>query len=265
MGTVTSEFVDDVAIVTTSNLPANTFDESITDGLATALAEAAERKVRAMVIQADGPLFSGGADVNLFHGTSGEQAHEMFTRAFETVVWAIEAAPYPVIAATHGMCLAAGLEIALASDLIIAAEGTQFAQVEQFIGATTFLGGVNRLTERAGSARAAEIVFSGATYDAETFERWNIINRVVPADELRDSALEWARRLAKGPTAAHAATKDLIRRTADQGVQPADRHLIDTATGLFDSRDMQHAVGLMLEQGPKAFMRNHDDVGFEGR
>src|SRR6266568_7545730 len=104
-----------------------------------------------------------------------------------------------VLTAVHGICYAAGLELALACDLIIAAEGTQLAQVEALIGATTFGGGVYRLSERCGPARAREITFGADTYSAEQFERWNIINRVVTGDELRESALKWAQSLAKGP------------------------------------------------------------------
>ena len=92
-----------------------------------------------------------------------------------------------------------GLELALACDLIIAAEGATFAQVEAKIGAATFLGGVYRLAERCGPARARESVFGVDTYDAAAFERWNIIDRVVPDDDLREAALAWAQQLAKGP------------------------------------------------------------------
>ena len=163
------------------------------------------------------------------------------------------------------MCFAAGLELALACDLIIAAESAQFAQVEAKIGAATFLGGVYRLAERCGPARAKEIVFGAETYDAATFERWNIVNRVVPGEGLREAALAWAQQLAKGPTLAHAATKRLLRHALDQGSRQADRYLLDVAPPLLESRDMQYAVGLLLTQGARKFIQNHAEVVFEGR
>jgi len=181
------------------------------------------------------------------------------------LVEALEDAPFPVIAAVHGMCFAAGLELALACDLIIAAEGATFAQVEAKIGAATFLGGVYRLAERCGPARAREIVFGADTYDAATFERWNIINRVVPDNDLREAALAWAQQLAKGPTLAHAVTKRLLRYALDHGSRPADRYLLDVAPDLLESRDMQYAVGLLLTQGARKFIQNHAEVVFEGR
>ena len=87
-----------------------------------------------------------------------------------------------------------------------------------------------RLAERCGSARAKEIVFGAETYDAATFERWNIVNRVVPDGDLREAALAWGQQLSKGPTLAHAVTKRLLRHALEQGSRQADRYLLDVAT-----------------------------------
>ncbi|MEH0421221.1 enoyl-CoA hydratase/isomerase family protein [Streptomyces sp. B21-083] len=258
------EAIGDVAVVTLTNPPANLFDSSISDGLEAGLRRAKEEGKRALLIQADGPIFSGGADVNLFAGRSATDARELFGQVMP-LIGAIEDAPFPVIAAVQGLCLAAGLEIALAADLVIAAEGTKFAQVEALIGAATFLGGVYRLAERCGSARALEITFSGDQYPAETFERWNIINRVVPGDQLRDESLAWAQRLAKGPTRAHAVSKRLVNHSLAHGPRETDRFVLDAATSLFDTRDMQHGVGLLLSQGSREFLKNHADIVFEGK
>jgi enoyl-CoA hydratase/carnithine racemase len=250
---------DHVAVVTMANPPANLFTGELAARTLEAIRTAESDGVRAMVLRSEGPTFSGGVDVKMFRGTSPAQARIM-------LVSAIERASYPVIAAVHGLCLAAGLEIALACDLIVAAEGTQFAQVEAKIGAATFLGGVYRVAERAGTARALEFTFGGDFFDAAVFERWNIINRVVPADVLEDEALRWARKLALGPTAAHAVTKKLVSRAADHGVHDADRYLLEAATPLFATNDMQHAVELLLTTGARKFMANHDQlISFRGR
>ena len=258
------EKIGDVAVVTMANPPANTFTMELGAGLEGAVRRAISEEARALVLQADGPLFCGGADVHLFAGTTAGQAREMFAEGFQ-LINTLEDAPFPVIAAVHGMCFAAGLELALACDLIIAAESTQFAQVEAKIGAATFLGGVYRLAERCGPARAKEIVFGAETYDAATFERWNIINRVVPDGELREAALAWAQQLSKGPTLAHAVTKRLLRHALDQGSRQADQYLLGVAPGLLESRDMQYAVGLLLTQGARKFIQNHAEVVFDGR
>ena len=69
------------------------------------------------------------------------------------------------------------------------------------------MGGTQRMAERAGPARAREFVMTGDLYDAATLERWNVVNRVVPDDELEDATMKFAKHLAVGPTKAHAATK----------------------------------------------------------
>lgn len=258
------EAVGDVAVVTMVNPPASLFTLEIAEGLLGSVQRAMTENKRAMVLQTDGAVFSGGADASMFHNAGAEQVRVMFDVGMRMVA-ALEDAPFPVIASVHGRCFAAGLEVALASDLIIAAEGTQFGQVEALIGATTFLGGVYRLAERCGPARAREITYGGGTYSAETFERWNIINRIVPAGELREQALAWAQKLAKGPTAAHTATKRLLRHALDHGSRQADRYMPETASSLFATRDLQHAVGLLLSEGAQKFRANHDEVVFEGR
>jgi enoyl-CoA hydratase/carnithine racemase len=258
------ETSDDVAVVTMANPPANLFNRDLMTGLLEVVSGAEADGVRAMVLRSDGVVFSGGADVAMFKDTSPAAARAMLAEGFR-LIDAIEQAPFPVIAAVHGMCLAAGLEIALACDLIIAAEGTQFGQVEAKIGAATFLGGVYRIAQRAGTARAFEITFSGDLFDAATFERWNIVNRVVAADELEAKTLQWARSLAAGPTAAHAVTKKLVHRATDHGPSDADHYLLDTATPLFDTHDMQNAVNLLLTHGAREFMaRHHTLVSFQG-
>ena len=96
------------------------------------------------------------------------------------------------MAAVQGLCLAAGLELALACDLIWAAASARFGQVEASIGTTTLLGGVQRLAERAGPSRAREIIYTADQYDAATFERWNIVNRSF-------RMTHWHRRLGHSP------------------------------------------------------------------
>lgn len=258
------EKIGDVAVITMANPPANTFTVELGARLEGAVRRAVSEKARALVLQADGPLFCGGADVHIFAGTTAQQAQEIFAEGFR-LVDALEDAPFPVIAAVHGMCFAAGLELALACDLIIAAEEATFAQVEAKIGAATFLGGVYRLAERCGPARAKEIVFGAETYDAAAFELWNIVNRVVPGDDLRGAALAWAQHLANGPALAHAVTKQLVRHALEHGSREADRYLLDVATPLLESRDMQQAVDLLLTQGARKFIQNHAEVVFEGR
>jgi len=174
------------------------------------------------------------------------------------MVTRLEGLNIPVVCAVQGLCLAAALELALRCDLILAADDAKFAQVEQHIGAATFLGGAYLLAERCGPARAREICFSGDFYDAVSFERWNIINRIVPRASLRAEAMAWAQRLADGPTMAHAATKRMVRAFLDHGVRAADEMLLDLSPPIFDSADFKAGVQAVVKLGSKSF--RHSDV-----
>ena len=123
----------------------------------------------------------------------------------------LEGLQIPTLALVHGLCLTAGLEISLACDMIWATESARFGLVEAVVGLTPGAGGTQRMAERAGPARAAEFVMSGGLYDAATLEHWNVVNRVVPDDQLLEKGMKFAHRLADGPTVAHGATKQIIR------------------------------------------------------
>jgi enoyl-CoA hydratase/carnithine racemase len=120
------------------------------------------------------------------------------------------------------------------------------------------MGGTHRVAERAGSARARELVMTGGLFDAETLERWNVVNRVLPEGDLQEKALRFAHRLASGPTLAHAATKRVVRAFLDEGVRGADARMGEIAAPLFGSQDLPRAVESFLEQGP-------GKATFEGR
>src|SRR3546814_18699089 len=85
------------------------------------------------------------------------------------------------------------------------------------IGASTFLGGIERLATLCGANRAREIVFGGDRYSAEQFERWNIVNRVVEDEQLAEKTMKYARRIASGPTRAHAVRTEERREGKEGG------------------------------------------------
>jgi len=238
----------DVGVLTLHNPPLNLWDRELLADWKTAVDQAYRSDIRALVVRAEGPIFSGGADVKIFRGLSMKEAHEMF-EVYLPVIKKLETLPVPTIAAVKGLCLAAGMELALACDLIWAGESARLGQTEAMIGTSTLLGGIQRITARAGAARAKEMIFSGAQYDAHTLERWNIVNRVVPDDKLDSEVMDYATRLAAGPTASHAVGKELIRKYMTAGLDAADQHVLDAATPLFETRDMQHGVEIVVAHG----------------
>jgi enoyl-CoA hydratase/carnithine racemase len=263
MSHVNLEIADDIAIATTVNPPAELFDVGQITGLRDAVRKAIEGRARAMVIKSDASLFSGGADVALFHRQSQQDGRAMLSDGMAMIA-ELEDAPFPIIAAVNGLCFAAGLEVALACDFIYAADDTIFSQVEAMIGATTFLGGAYRLAERCGPAIAREIVYTADRYSAEQFAQWHIVNRVVPTADLHKTAIAVAKKIAHGPAVAHTQTKRIIRNALMHDSWSADRLVLDEATSLFDTRDMQNAVGYLLEHGARKFIKNHDEIVFEG-
>ncbi|MGH2741206.1 MAG: enoyl-CoA hydratase/isomerase family protein [Thermoleophilaceae bacterium] len=227
--------------------PLNLFGRELVEDLLAALDEA--EGVRALLVRAEGDYFTGGADVRVFEGLSAKDA-ERFTTGLLAITHRLEELPFPTLASVHGLCLTAGLELSLACDLIWAAESATFGLVEAVVGLTPLMGGTQRMAERAGPARARELVMSGGLYDAATLERWNVINRVLPDADLEAKSRRFARRLAAGPTQAHRATKSIVRSYLEHGVRGADERTAAIAAPLFESEDLKGAVKSFLSEGP---------------
>jgi enoyl-CoA hydratase len=239
----------DLGVVVIDDPPLNLFgDEMVTDALA-ALDRAESEGVRALLVRAEGEIFTGGADVHVFDGLTEEQAVEFVGKLLE-VAHRVEGLPFPTLASVNGLCLTAGFELSLACDMIWAAESAQFGLVEAVVGLTPLMGGTQRVAERAGPARARELVMGAGLYDAATMERWNVVNRVLPDGDLAEKSLRFAERLAAGPTRAHAATKRIVRAVLDQGVRGADDQAAEVGAPLFATEDLQAAVKSFLEEGP---------------
>jgi enoyl-CoA hydratase/carnithine racemase len=261
MAKVKFEVSDSLGILTLANPPLNLFTIELIEDLRAAVTEAQRAPLRALLVRAEGKIFSGGADVSVFKGISAIDARRLFTSHLQLIA-DLEELPYPTLAAVQGLCIAAGLELVLACDLIWANTSARFAQAEASIGTTTLLGGAQRLAERVGPARAREIVYTADQYDAVTFERWNIVNKVVVDDVFEAQSRAFAERLAKGPTMAYAAGKRFVRAYLDGGIRTADKLVDQVAPALFDSDDMRAGVSGLLEHGQRAF---REKVVFRGR
>jgi enoyl-CoA hydratase/carnithine racemase len=238
-----------VGEIVISDPPLNLFGMELARDLMNATNEAHESTARAVLVRAEGDNFSAGANVEIFLGRDEAAARDLINE-FMPVIRRFAEIPVPTLAAVQGLCLAAGLEVALSCDMIWAAEGTQLGLVEAVIGATPFGGGTQRVVARAGAGRAAELVLTGRPYPAETMLGWGVINRVVPGAELREKAFAFAQRLAAGPTLAHAATKRMIQLAVDEGVEAADAALPDVGAKVMASQDLQNGARTLLEKGP---------------
>lgn len=237
-----------LAVLTLAAPPLNLFDRPMMDAVGAAVAGLAEQPPRALLIRAEGRAVSGGVDVNLFAGLSQEQGNLLWDELLRTIE-RLEGLPAPVIFAAHALTLTAAFEIALGCDLIVASPKAKFGLVEKVVGLTPSMGGTQRFAERAGSGRARQFVMTGDVFDAETLERWGIVNEIYPADEFEARARALAEELAAGPTKAHAMTKHILRRFREGGIPAADEAVRTEAAELFETEDLQGAVKTFLEHG----------------
>jgi enoyl-CoA hydratase/carnithine racemase len=239
----------DVAEIVISNPPLNLWGSQLIADVEDGVARAAAERPRALLVRAEGDVFSAGVDVHVFEGLDAPSATALTERLLR-LTHAVEDLPLPTLAVAHGLCLTAGLELSLACDLLWAAEGVQFGLVEKVVGITPLMGGTQRMAERAGTARAREFVMTGRLYDAQTLHSWGVVNRVVGTDQLLEKARRFAADLAAGPTIAHAATKAIVRAQADRGTRGADDHTAELTSHLFATDDCRNAVQSFLREGP---------------
>ncbi len=241
----------DVAVVILDDPPLNLFTDRTFERIVEARDEVATSDARAMIFRAEGKVFTGGVDVGrVFADVPGSAEGTRLAEGGVRGLQAFEALEIPTLALVHGLCLTAGLEASLGCDMIWAAEGSRFGLVERVVGLTPFGGGVQRMAERAGPARAREFVMTGELYDAEAMLEWGVVNRVLPPGELLESGMGFARELAAGPTIAHGATKRLVRTYLDGGIAAADDATAEIAGPLFDTEDLKGAVESFLRDGP---------------
>jgi enoyl-CoA hydratase/carnithine racemase len=251
----------DVAVVVLDAPPLNLFDEPVFAGFERAVAELVELtepgrpdRARAVLLEARGKVVSGGVDVRLFsdiaEGPAAVQRGSALWTRLLRIAQTLEDLPVPTVFAAHGLTLTAAFELALACDILLAAERASFGLVEIVVGLTPSMGGPQRLAERAGPARAKELVYTGERYPAAVLERWDVVNRVLPDEGFAEAARDYARRVAAGPTVAHAATKRLVTAAVRDGVRAADDLTPSLSGALFATEDLKGAIRSFLADGP---------------
>jgi enoyl-CoA hydratase/carnithine racemase len=247
-----------LAILTFDNPPRNLFDSGMFADFGAVIEKLSEIEPRALLIAADGPVVSGGVDINFFHGLTAAAAASFGAEQLRTI-GALERLPFPTVFAAHSLTLTAAFEIALACDLIVASPAAKFGLVERVVGLTPLMGGTQRLAARAGEGRTRELVMTGHLYSAEELLRWGVVNRVYPKEEFHAAARRQASDLAAGPTLAFSMTKHLLRRFREGGIAAADAAVVADGVALFDSEDVGRAVAAFVQSGVEA------KVDFAGR
>jgi E-phenylitaconyl-CoA hydratase len=209
----------------------------------------------AIITGAGEKSFSTGADIKSFLTAPvpfGEmwltQRDQLLNRGLE--VWK------PVIAAVNGYCLGGGMTLLLATDIRVAAEHATFGLSEVKRGLVPGNGGTQRALNQLPYPIAMEFLLTGDAVNAQTAERWGLVNKVVPAAQLMETAMQYARRVAANAPLAVQAAKELAIRSRD----------VDLATGLRIEQVMNRMLMATEDasEGPKAFAEKRPPR-FQGR
>ncbi|HEY2205957.1 MAG TPA: enoyl-CoA hydratase-related protein, partial [Pseudonocardia sp.] len=213
---VRCEVDDGVARVRLSRPAArNAWDDTLGDGMAEVFAGLAARDdVRCVLLSGEGSVFCAGADLVAGFPTlddGRDDLRSMLRRRFHPGFLALLDLPQPVVAAVHGPAIGAGACLALAADIVVLARETYLQFRFARIGLMPDVGATALLATVVGPAKAAELLMLADPVDAAECARLGLVSRVVGADEVPGESLELARRLARGPTRAHAATKQALR------------------------------------------------------
>lgn len=244
---VLSERDGDVVVMTMQFAPHNLVGGELTSGLIASLAKAHSAGCRAVVLRSGLRHFSAGADLALFENKGAKVQSQVNPLG---VLRAFEELPIPVVASVHGLALGGGFELALACDMIVAAGSAKFGLVEATLGLHPLMGGIQRMIDRVGTARAKEFVMLARRHDAATLERWGVINRVVPDAALHETTMAIAHELARGPTIAHGCTKRLANVFLSEGMAAADKAMAEIEAPIWQSEDLKRGLAAFAEKGP---------------
>jgi 2-(1,2-epoxy-1,2-dihydrophenyl)acetyl-CoA isomerase len=180
-----------------------------------------DEAVRAVLITGAGRAFSSGADLREQRaGVDGEppDLSQRLRELYNPVILGVREMPKPVVTAVNGPAAGIGCSLALAGDLIVAAESAFFLLAFVNIGLVPDGGVTAIIPARAGAARAVEMALLGERVPAAQALEWGLVNRVVPDDELEATSSALLERLAAGPTRAYANAKRLLNRTLYAGL-----------------------------------------------
>jgi enoyl-CoA hydratase len=190
--------------------------------------------------------FIAGADINEFEGRTALMQREAMKGL--RIFTAIEDFPKPVIAMINGFCLGGGLELALACDIRIASDTAKLGQPEINLGIIPGGGGTQRLTRLVGEGKAMEIILTGDSIDATHAKEIGLVNQVVPATDLRTTALGLAGRIAEKSPIALRMAKEAVKSAARMNLREGLEREMDLFSLTFGSEDKAEGVRAFLEK-----------------
>ncbi len=229
------------------------FGKDLNDAVTTV---ADDDAIRAVLITGAGRGFSSGADLKEQRGADDGGLPDLSARLkeiYHPVITALREMPKPVVSAVNGPAVGIGCSLALAADLIVAAESAYFLLAFVNIGLVPDGGSTAFIPARVGYARAAEMAMLGERVPAEQALDWGLINRVVPDGELESEAGTLLERLANGPTRSYAGAKRLLNRRLYADLAGQLDAEADAQKGQGESKDFIEGVMAFVEKRAPKF------------
>jgi enoyl-CoA hydratase len=243
-----------VATLTLNNPPLNLVTLEMTERLIEALEELErDEAVRVVVVAGAGEkAFCAGSDVKEFAEVRDRVVEKKLAR--ENVAFSgFEELSKPVIAAIEGLAFGGGCEISMACDLRVVGESMRIALPEIRLGVVPGSGGLFRLSELVGPARAMELMYLGDPIDARKAELLGLVNEVVPDGEALARAIDLGRRISRGPKESVAAIKRGVRESARLGRAEAIRLSLELSEHVFETEDCAEGISAFFEKREPRF------------
>lgn len=231
----------------------NALDNEHFGALNECLERATRDAPRALLLRAEGRVFCSGRDISEID-PFGEDPADTLRRTFNALVMKIAALPMPSVAAVQGACVGAGTGIALACDLVVAADDATFMSPFSRLGSVPDSGFHYFMTSRLGVAVAKDVVLTGRKLSGAEAARLGLVARSVPLQSLLTDAREIAASIASGPTRAFALACDLIDRSASGTSLPEvlAAEAIAQASA-FETQDLREGVTAFTERRKPIF------------
>ena len=245
---------DGVLRLTISN-PAkrNALDQSILDAIAAAVG-GLDDDVRCVLLTGAGGMFSSGYDIGeIPDDVFAHEAERLVAHPFTAALEALDACPVATMAGLGGHTIGGGLELALACDLRVAADGIALGMPPAKLGLVYSHTGVRRFIDAIGVPRTRELFLLGRTIDARTALGWGLVNELALPADLDDEALDWARELAANAPLSMRGNKrvvaELLRARADLDPD-VERELIELRRACFASQDLREGIRAFAQKRP---------------
>lgn len=233
----------------------NALDQAILDAITAVLRElSATDDVGCVIVTGTDGMFSAGYEIGEINdGKFQEEAERLVAHPFTEAIEALEAFPYPTLAALPGHTIGGGLELALACDLRVAENGIKLGMPPAKLGLVYSHTGLRRFIDAIGAARTRELFLLGSYIEVATALQWGLVNRVVPAAELEDTTLDLARELAANAPLSQVGNKRVMAALlAAEGKLPEDveAELIELRRASFSSHDLREGMAAFAEKRP---------------